>query len=468
MRAASGESRERDKRMTDLEKDMVAEQQAGSPAAAPADGRPGCRRRPAVLLVVILALGGGIYGGYWYVWGLSHERTDDAQVEGNICPISSKVAGYVAERLVTDNQVVAAGDVLVRIRADDFEARVKLAEGRLAEAEASAKVAEHDLAVLRRTTAAGIDQARAGVKQAVAKLEAATKGTESFEAKLASAVAALHQAEAQVRVAQADLDYATFNRGRIARLRENHEAAEDETQAAEASYKSAKAKLASAEAGVRLAEAQVNSERSVVEASRAGMTLTAAQIDQEKGRLESALSGPDQVRVAEGRVELARASVQAAKAQLELARIELGYCTIRAPVGGVVSKRTVEVGQFVQPGQPFLAIVPLEGTWVTANFKETQLRNMRVGRPARLEVDAYPDHPFRGYVESIAAGTGARFSILPPENATGNYVKIVQRIPVKIVLAPGEHDPQRPLRLGMNVVVTVDTGKGPTATAPAR
>ncbi|MGB9624429.1 MAG: HlyD family efflux transporter periplasmic adaptor subunit, partial [Phycisphaerae bacterium] len=119
-------------------------------------------------------------------------------------------------------------------------------------------------------------------------------------------------------------------------------------------------------------------------------------------------------------------------------------------------------------GQPFLAIVPLEGTWVTANFKETQLRNMRAGQPARLDVDAYPDHPFRGYVESIAAGTGARFSILPPENATGNYVKIVQRVPVKIVLLPGEHDPQRPLRLGMNVVVTVDTGKKPTATAPAR
>jgi membrane fusion protein, multidrug efflux system len=459
----------------DVEKDMTAEPQERSETGAPAEafGRPGGarpprKRRHVAILVLLLAIAAGIYGAYWYVWSLSHESTDDAQADGNIYPMSSKVAGYVAQRLVTDNQVVSAGDVLVRIRTDDFEARVKLAEGQLAEAEANVKVAEHDLAVLRQTTAASINQARAGVGQAVARLEAATKGTQSFEAKLSAQIAALHQAEAQVKVAQADLDYATFNKNRLARLRERHEAAEDETQLAEMSYKSAQAKLVSAQAGVKLAEAQVNSERSVVEASRAGMTLTAAQIDQEKGKVESALSGPEQVRVAEARVELARASVEVAKAQLELARIELGYCTIRSPVRGVISKRTVEVGQFLQPGQPFLAVVPLEDAWVTANYKETQLRNMRVGQPAWLDVDAYPDHPFRGCVESIAAGTGARFSILPPENATGNYVKIVQRVPVKIVLAPGEHDPQRPLRLGMNVVVTVDTGKEPTTTAPAR
>jgi membrane fusion protein (multidrug efflux system) len=458
-----------------IEDDMAVEQQERSGTGGPAEafGRPGGarpprKRRRVAALVLILAIAGGIYGGYWYIWSLTHESTDDAQAEGNIYPMSSQVAGYVAERLVTDNQVVSAGDVLVRIRTDDFEARVRLAEAQLAAAESDVKVAEHDLAVLRQTTAASIDQAHAGVKQAVARLEAATKGTESFEAKLTAQIAALHQAEAQVRVAQADLDYATFNQDRIARLRENHEAAEDETQLAEMSYKSAQAKLAAAKAGVNLAEAQVNSERSVVEASRAGVTLTAAQIEQEKAKVESALSGPNQVRVAEAKVELARAKQQAAKAQLELARIELGYCTIRAPVRGVISKRTVEVGQFLQPGQPFLAVVPLEDTWVTANYKETQLREMRVGQPARLDVDAYPDHPFRGYVQSIAAGTGARFSILPPENATGNYVKIVQRVPVKIVLAPGEHDPQRPLRLGMNVVVTVDTGKEPTTTAPAR
>ena len=167
--------------------------------------------------------------------------------------------------------------------------------------------------------------------------------------------------------------------------------------------------------------------------------------------------------MAEAKLALAQAGAQAARAQLDLARIDLDYCTIQAPAAGVVSKRSAERGQYLQPGQPVLAVVPLDDTWVVANFKETELRDMRVGQPARLRVDAYPDHPFEGVIDSFAAGTGARFSLLPPENATGNYVKVVQRMPVKIVLRHGQRDPQRQLRPGMNVIVTIDTNHQPGA-----
>jgi membrane fusion protein (multidrug efflux system) len=425
---------------------------------------PPAKRRRLLLVLPLIVIGGG-YGGYWYVWSLTHEKTDDAQTEGHIHAVASKVAGCVAEVCVRDNQEVAEGDVLVRIRSEDYQARVRLAEARLAQAEADSKTAEHNVAVLRGMTAAAIAETRAGVREEEARLEAARKDADSAQAKLAAAIAAREQAQAQVKAAQADFDYASYNLGRISALREQNQAAEDEAQLAEAQCRSAEAKLSAANESVNLSAAQIDSAQNALAATQAAILVAKAAIDGQKGKLEDALTGPDQVRVAEAKLELARAGVLAARAQLELARLELDYCTITAPAGGVISKRSVEVGQYLQPGQPFLAVVPLDDTWVVANFKETQLRNMRVGQPSRLHVDAYPDHPLRGHVESVAAGTGARFSILPPENATGNFVKVVQRVPVKIVLDEGERDLQRPLRPGMNVVVTVDTSERTGAVA---
>jgi membrane fusion protein (multidrug efflux system) len=417
------------------------------------------KRRRLGLLALLLLVAGGTYGGYWYVWSLSHEKTDDAQAEGHIHPVSSKVPGYVAEVRVRDNQVVAEGEVLVRIQPEDYQARVRLAEASLAQSKADLKTAEHSLTVLRGTTAAAITQATAGVQQQEARLEAARKDADSAQAKLEAASAAWEQAQAQVKAAQADFDYAGYNLHRLIALREQHQAAEDEFQLAEAQHRSAEARLAAAVESVNLSAAQMEAAKNVLAAARAAILVAEAAVDEQKGKLEDALTGPDQVRVAEAKLEMARDGVPAAQAQLDLARLELGYCTITAPAAGVISKRSVEVGQYLQPGQPFLAVVPLDDTWVVANFKETQLRTMRVGQPARLEVDAYPDHAFRGRVDSVAAGTGARFSLLPPENATGNFVKVVQRVPVKIVLDEGQRDPQRPLRPGMNVVVTVDTSE---------
>ena len=410
------------------------------------------RRKPLAVIGLLLAVGAVVAGAYRYYWSLHHETTDNAQVEGHVHAVASRVAGYVAEVCVQDNQLVPAGTVLVRLRASDYETRLRLAEANLAQAESQAAVAEHALAALRRSTQALIAQARAAVERAEAQLEAARHTA-------AQAQAGYEQAQALVVAAAADADYAEFNRQRVLRLHEQNEAAEAEARLADSTGRAAAAKLKAAQEAAQVAAAQAA-------ASQTAVAVAEAALSEARAKLEERLTGPDDVRAAEARLALALAAAQAARAQLELARVDLEDCEIRAPAAGVVTKRAVEVGQFLQPGQPILAIVPLDTTWVVANFKETQLRDMRVGQRARLRVDAYPDHPFEGVIESFAAGTGARFSLLPPENATGNYVKVVQRVPVKIVLAPGQRDPQRPLRAGMNVVVTVDTKQSPVE-APA-
>jgi membrane fusion protein (multidrug efflux system) len=421
--------------------------------------RPRVRRRRVALVAGGLALAVLAYAGYWYFWSRTRETTDDAQVEGHIHAIASQVPGYVVELCIEDNQRVARGDVLVRIRPDDYQARLALAEANLAQAQAGLLAAKHTVDALRGSTDALIAQARAGVQQAEAQSAAVQQDAESAAARLTAAEAARQQAGSQVRVAQADYDYASFNHLRIAALRAQNDAAADEAKLAETSARAAEARLAAANDLVSLNEAQVTVARRDVSAAQAAVVVAQAASEQQKAKLEEALTGPDQVRVAEARTAVAEAAVQAAQAEVDTARLNLGYCTVTAPAAGVVSKRSVEVGQYLQTGQPLLAVVPLDDTWVVANFKETQLRNMRVGQPATLRVDAYPDHPFRGVVDSLAAGTGARFSLLPPENATGNFVKVVQRVPVKLVLREGERDSQRPLRPGMNVVVTVVTGQ---------
>ena len=445
--------------------EAVAAAQHPMPAPAPTTGNGPPRRRRLAAIGGVLLVIGGAYGVYRYIWSLHHETTDDAQVEGHIHAISSRVAGYVAQVCVEDNQVVAAGDVLVRIRPEDYQARVKLAEANLAQAEAQAQAAEHSLAALRRSTNAAIAQAQAGVQLAEAQIEAARLNAVGAEAKLAEAGAGFDQAQALVVAAQADADYASFNLQRVSALHQQNDAAEDEARRADAGARAATAKLAAAREAVKVAAAQRDAAQSGRDTARNGGLVANVALDEARGKLEEKMAGPDDVRVAEAKLALAQAGAQAARAQLDLAKLDLDYCTITAPAAGLVSKRSVEAGQFLQPGQPILAVVPLHDTWVVANLKETELRNVRTGQPARLRVDAYPDHPFEGVIDSFAAGTGARFSLLPAENATGNYVKIVQRVPVKIVLTSAQRDPQRPRRPGMNVVVTIDTNDQPPAPA---
>ncbi len=370
-------------------------------------------RARAGLLAGALAVLLLVAGLLWYRAG-GRESTDDAQIDGHVSPVASKVSGTVAAVLVQDNQVVGAGAVLVRIDPTDYESALSRARAELADAVAEASAARTGVPMTATNAAASVSAARSGVGSAEARVSAAHAQVE----------------EARANEAKADQD--------LARLRELVE--KDEVSRQE--HDRAVAAAAAASALRRAAEAAEREASTGVAAAGAG--------------LDRAHTAPQQVGIAKAHAEEAEAHVQRARAALQQAELNVAYTQVKAPVAGVVSRRSAEVGQVVQPGQPLMAIVPLGDVWVTANFKETQLRKIRPGQPATIAVDAYGAREYRGRVESIAAATGARFSLLPPENSSGNYVKVVQRVPVKIAIDPGQ-DPEHLLRPGMSVVPTIHT-----------
>ena len=409
------------------------------------------RRRPRARWFV---LGGAALGlalvaaGWWYYSG--RESTDDAQVDGHIVPVSSRVAGTVTGVKVEDNQYVAAGAVLVEVDPEGYRIAVARAEADDADAQAALAAAEAGVPITSTTTASQVSSAGASVGRAQAGAEGASREVEAARARLAFAQARLREAAANAERANRDLE-------RLKPLLAKDEVSQQQYDAAAAGAEAANATVESARAAVNEATQAV----SVAESRRAQATgvLTQAQAE-----LRSANTAPEQVAVTRARVLSAEARVKQAKAALDMARLNLEYTTIQAPVSGIVSRRSVEPGQTIQPAQPLLAIVPLEdgartpgrpSIWVTANFKETQLKDMRAGQRASISVDAY-GRSYSGHIESIAAATGARFSLLPPENATGNFVKVVQRVPVRIALDKGQ-DPGHLLRPGMSVVATVYT-----------
>jgi membrane fusion protein, multidrug efflux system len=375
-----------------------------------------------LLLVLIAVVAGGIY--VWHYYSI-RESTDDAQIDGHIGPVSSRVSGTVIQVNVEDNQIVEAGTVLVQLDQKDYQVALARAQADLADAEAAARAAQTGVPITSTTT---------------------TSQTSTADANLNAAQKEVDAANARLREAQANYNKVSQDLKRYAQLltkdeisRQQYDAAVASEQSATASVDAARAAVASAQSHVRQAEAGVH----------------------------AAQTGPQQVTATQARAAAAAAAVQTKRAAVEQAQLNLTYTRIVAPFAGIVSKRNVEPGQVIQAGQPMVSIVNLDDIWVTANFKETQLGVMRPGQTVKLVVDAYPDHPFRGVVDGLAGGTGARFSMLPPENATGNFVKVVQRLPVKIVLPAGQRDPGRPLRPGMNVVATVDTGTGAADSKPA-
>jgi membrane fusion protein (multidrug efflux system) len=351
------------------------------------------------------------------------ESTDDAQIDGYVYPVSCRVSGYVTRVMVDDNQYVEAGTVLLRLDGKDYEVAVANARAALANAEANAAAQKTGVPLTSVNTSSQLSDARAAVANAEAGLGAARKQSEA-------ALAGLEQAEANDLRAQDDVT-------RYAPLAAKDEIPQQRYTQAVAAQKATAAAVAAARASAAAAEQ--------------GVTQAQARLAQAQAQLEYARTGPQQVSVQHARAEAAEADAQKAAAVLEQASLELQYTTVVAPVAGVVGQRSVQPGQNVAPGQQLMTIVPLDGRniWVTANFKETQLRNMRPGQPARVYVDTYR-RKYDGRVESIAGASGARYSLLPPENATGNYVKVVQRIAVKIVFDKGQ-DPEHLLRPGMSV-----------------
>ena len=370
------------------------------------------------LLVVIVA---GVF--LWRHFN-SYESTDDAQVDAHLYPVSARISGYVIRVNVDDNEIVTKGTVLVEIDPKDYQVAVDQARASLANAEATARSLGIVVPITSVTTSSQIRAAEADVENARAGIATAEKQADA-------ARAALTQAEANDVKLQADLE-------RYRQLVEKQEVSQQQYDQALASARASTAGVAGAHASLAAAEHQVQQAKQ--------------KLAQTQATLESARTGPRQVAESESRANAALADVQQKGAALEQAELNLQYTRIVAPVSGEVNK-TVVVGMNVQPGQQLLTVVPLEEVWITANFKETQLRRMHAGQKSEIHVDS-SGRTYRGHVDSIAGATGPLFSLLPPENATGNYVKIVQRIPVKIVLEPGENKDLL-LRPGMNVVPDV-------------
>jgi len=372
----------------------------------------------------------------------NRESTDDAQVDGHITPIASKIYGRVAEVLVTDNEPVKAGQVLVKIDPRDYQAALDQAKAALALAESDAASAGVDVPRTRENVASGTSNAGAQLAGAEADLERAqVTYDQARTSDLAYAQANIEKSKANSELAQADLARykPLLDKGEISK--QQYDAAKANADATASSLKADQEKLAQAQRAVDIARAQLQSARARVEQANAGVAAAHADVRQISMRTADA----------QGKI----AKVQEARALLQAAELNVNYTDIVAPVDGVATHKQVEPGQIVQQGQGLLVVVPLRDVWVTANFKETQLRKMKAGQKALVHVDTY-GKTFTGHLDSIAGATGAMLSLLPPENATGNYVKVVQRIPVKIVLDPIPSD-KAILRPGMNVDATIIT-----------
>jgi membrane fusion protein, multidrug efflux system len=356
--------------------------------------------RAAVLLLVAVVM---ISAGLFVRNSLAWESTDDAQVNGHIMPLSARINGYVLEVPVIEGQLVNAGDVLVTIDPKDYKIAVEQAQAKFADAQASAASSRFNVPITAVTTQSNLDSAGTAVLNAQAGLSAAEQNFES-------AKALLEQAEANAAKSDADLvRYGEL----IAKEDISHQQYDQAVAAAKAN------------------RSGVMSSRASVQAAEQAVRQAQGKLLQARADLRSAQTAPQQISMTRAKADAADAQAREHKAQLDQAKLNLSYTVVRSPVTGIIGKKTVEVGQNVAIGQELVEVVPLDDVWVTANFKETQLAHMRPGQPVEIKVDAY-GRTWKAHVSNLGAGAGSVFSLLPPENATGNYVKVVQRVPVRI------------------------------------
>jgi membrane fusion protein (multidrug efflux system) len=375
-----------------------------------------------LIIAAVVVLVAGIFA--WRYFG-SYESTDDAQIDGHVNSISGRISGHVVKLNVQDNQYVQAGTVLVEIDPTDFQTKVEQAKATYANALAEFQGAQVNVPVTTVTTTGQLSSAQAEVSNVRAGISAATQQWDAAKAQLL-------EAQANDNKAQADL-------ARYKQLVQKQEISRQQYDQAVAAAQASAATVTAATANVNAAQQQILQARSKLESAQAD--------------LRTAGTAPRQVQITRSRAASAQANVQLRQAELQQAELNLTYTKVVAPVTGQVSARTVEVGQNILAGQELMKLVPLEDLWVTANYKENQLKNMRQNQQVTIHVDAN-DRDYKGHVDSIAGASGARFSLLPPENATGNYVKVVQRIPVKVEFEKGELKGHE-LRPGMSVETKV-------------
>jgi len=414
------------------------------------------RHRLLIAVAVVAALAAVGYGIHAWIYSLSHVSTDDAYVEGTVAPLSAKVVGHVIHLGVDDNQAVKTGDLLLRIDPRDYEARRDQARAAVAVASASFESARSDAQLTRETSAAQAAESRASLEAARVAERTAEAAVDESRAKVAAKEAAMAAMIAEVSGASGSSQQAAKERDRMRRLAKDGYVSQRDFDQAEATAATSSASLEATQR--RLTQAEREIEQSQAEA--AGRVHAVAQARQRVVEAEATLARVEsqrhQVALKEAEVGRAEARLTETQADLAFAELQLKYTEVRAPIDGTISKKAVDLGQMVQIGQPLLALVPLKDVWVVANYKETQLGRVKPGMTADVQIDTFPGKTFHGVVDSISAGTGARFSLLPPENATGNWVKVVQRVPVKIRLDAKEFGNPHTLRAGMSAVVTVN------------
>jgi membrane fusion protein (multidrug efflux system) len=397
------------------------------------------KRIGIVIGVVLIAL---LVTSVWLWATAGRETTDDAQVDAHVTPIAARVGGTITQVSVKENQQVEAGTILAVIDPRDYQVALEKAKAELATAEADAAAARVNVPITSTAAASNVSNAQGGVEQAEAATEATQRGIDAANARVATAQAHQRETEANAVKTAKDVERLKMLLAKDEISQQQYDAAVAAADAARAAADSARAQVQEAEAGISVAQSQL------VQARAAAGQATA--------QLKGAQTAPEQVAAQRARAASADARVLQQRAAVQQAELDLEYATIKAPTKGIVSKKTVEVGQVVQAGQPLMTLIPLEEVWVTANFKETQLENMHPGQSAVIEVDAYGGREFKGHIESLAAATGSRFSLLPPENATGNFVKVVQRVPVRIAIDE-KQDAEQLLRPGMSVTAKVYT-----------
>src|SRR5579863_2151811 len=382
------------------------------------------RRASAIKVVILLLLLVGAAVGGYRLWNYfdSYESTDDAEIDGDIYAVTSRIAGTVKGVYVEDNQEVKAGQLLVELDPRDYEVSLEQAKASLNESRSLVAVARPTVPITSVSTQTTLTTSVTDIAESRAAVAGAQRDYES-------AVADVRKTEADNVKAQADL-------ARYRMLIAKDEISKQQYDQAEAAAKSA--------------AADVDAKRATAEAYARNIEEAQARLEQSQTKqIEAERNRPQQIAIQSATVDNRQASAMHQQTLVDQAVLNLSYTKIHAPVDGIIGKKNAEPGQQVAPGQQLMADVPVANIWVTANFKETQLKRMRPNQRATVHVDSY-DRDYDGYVESVAGATGARFSLLPPENATGNYVKVVQRVPVRIRIKEGE-DPNRQLRPRMSV-----------------
>ncbi|MGD0475660.1 MAG: HlyD family secretion protein [Candidatus Velthaea sp.] len=451
---------------------------AGAPDARGASGAPVAeepsttsRRRPPVWLLVvigILVIAGLIYGIKFLIYALGHESTDDARVDADTVAITSKIGERVDRVLVDTNQAVTKGQVLVELDAVDERSRLTAAVANRQAQLAQARAAQTNVELTTATQAAQNQQNSGEIASAQAAILNASASATSAQEQVAAAKAAVAQAQAQLRVAQSNvpsaregLVRANADLNRTTALVRTGDLAQQTLDAdralqaqAQAQYRSAIDTVSAAETAVTQAQARYTAAIASANAAEAGIGSQRGQLTTAQGRYDES-STPFKIGAEEAQYAAAQAQVKSLDAQVRTAQDQLGYTVIRSPIDGYVGAKNIEIGATVAPGQSLLDIVPRYGTYITANYKETQLGKIRVGQDVDIKVDAYKGTTFHGKVQTIAPASQNTFSLVPAQNATGNFVKVTQRLPIRIIVT----DPPAamPLRVGMSVETYVDT-----------